>query len=181
MDDGVYANILSSGGNGIYGEADFGSQAYGVLGTSASGFGVVGSGEGGTGIGVWGVSTVSTTGTGVLAEGADTASPALSIAKGGFQVQGAGIGTETTAFTQLSVATNTDGDSTYITNPLCDGNPNAILIITHLYNPPNGNVTETLYNKTVGVWYDGTGWAIYNEDQSDMGLNIAFNVLVIIP
>ena len=96
-----------------------------------------------------------------------------------FRVAGAGIGTSTAVFVQLSAAGNITGDSTYINNPLCNGDPNAILIITHNYDP--GGTVNTVYNKTVGVWYNTSllQWAIYNEDLTAMSANIAFNVLII--
>jgi hypothetical protein len=90
---------------------------------------------------------------------------------------GAGVGTTTAAFIQVSAATNIVGDTTFIYNPLSDGDPNAILIVTHNYNP--GETLYTYNNKPVGVWYNGAHWGIFNEDQSAMTNNIAFNVLII--
>jgi hypothetical protein len=103
----------------------------------------------------------------------------LALTNGGsLKVSGAGVGTSTAAFVQLSSAANISGDNTIINNPLCNGDPNAILLITHNYNPGGSGVT-TLYNKHVGVYYNGFNWAIYNEDLSNMSTNIAFNVLII--
>jgi hypothetical protein len=178
--DAVFGNNQVSGGNGVVGEADNGGNAYGVWGTSQSGYGVVGEGCNGTGIGVWGRSHVSTNGSGVWADGADDHSPALTIGTGGLRVFGAGVGTSTTAFIQVSSATNIFGAFTMIINPLCDGDPNAILIVTHSYNPA-GTSLNTYHNHPTGVYYDGLNWLIYNDDSATMDVNIAFNVLVIKP
>jgi len=94
------------------------------------------------------------------------------------RVAGAGINTATAAFTQFAVATNTSSDLTIIFNPLCDNDPNAILVVTHNYNPGN-SLGFVVYNHTVGVFYNGSHWTIYNEDLSNMPTNVAFNVLVI--
>ncbi|HEY3763186.1 MAG TPA: hypothetical protein VGN23_15680 [Verrucomicrobiae bacterium] len=96
-----------------------------------------------------------------------------------FRVAGAGIGTSTPAFIQVATVTNSSGDSTYINSPLCNGDPNAILIVTHNYDPPGASTV--VYNKVVGVWYNLGQWAIYNEDLSNMQTNpgVSFNVLVI--
>ena len=109
-------------------------------------------------------------------------SNSLQIAGNGvFRVANAGVGTSTAAFVQYSAASNIlSSDSTYINNPLCNGDPNAILIITHNYDPGGtGAGPNTVYNKVVGVWYNGSQWAIYNEDQTSMQSNLTFNVLII--
>jgi hypothetical protein len=97
-----------------------------------------------------------------------------------FRIAGAGVGTSTAAFIQVATVTNSVGDSTYINNPLCNNDPNAILIVTHNYSPPGlGSIVN---NHPVGVWYPGNGeWAIYNEDLANMQTNpaAAFNVLII--
>ena len=124
--------------------------------------------------------TSDTNGTGVEADGASSNSPALTIYQGTFQVKGAGIGTGTTAFIQLTSAGNIENDFTTINNPVCNGNPNAILIVTHSYNPGGGTL-DTYNNHPTGVFYTGSSWCIYNEDRTAMAANIAFNVLVIVP
>jgi len=104
----------------------------------------------------------------------------LELGSGGLKITGAGINTGTAAFTQLTSAANVVGDNTIINNPLCNNDPNAILIITHNYNP-GGAPVNTLYTKPVGVFYSNGKWRIYNEDLSNMSTNVAFNVLVIKP
>jgi hypothetical protein len=103
---------------------------------------------------------------------------ALRVDNGGVAVSGAGIGTATAAFIQLTSAANVGGDSSFINNPLCNGDPNALLFVTHNWNPPNGT-TYSYFNKNFGVWYAGSQWAIYTEDGSTMPTNIAFNVMII--
>jgi len=93
---------------------------------------------------------------------------------------GAGINTGTYAFIQRAVSTNVSGNTTLIYNPITDNDPNAILIVTHNWTADTNSTTQ--YNTTpVGVYYNGTHWAIFNEDVSFMALGRAFNVLVIKP
>jgi len=111
--------------------------------------------------------------------GTNAASIAMRISSGGIAVSGAGIGTPTAAFIQLTAAANVIGDSSYISNPLCNDDPNALLFVTHVYNPPGAGFAY--FNKNFGVWYTGSQWAIYVEDGTQMPTNVAFNVLVIKP
>jgi len=81
-------------------------------------------------------------------------------------------------FVQVASAANIVGDSTYIDDPRTNNQPNLILFITQNWNPGGGTGT---YNKaSVGVWYDTSvhKWAIFNEDQSSMPVNAAFNVWI---
>jgi hypothetical protein len=69
----------------------------------------------------------------------------------------------------------TSSPITYINNPVLNGNPNAIILITQQYTtsvPPNDNAT--------GVWYstDSSKWAIYNENLSNIPTGSLFNVLI---
>ncbi|HUZ08313.1 MAG TPA: hypothetical protein VMV89_12620, partial [Candidatus Paceibacterota bacterium] len=158
---GIYATTTATNGTGISGEADNGTSAYGVDGYSSGGYGVVGD---------------SLTGSGVYANSAYGS--ALTIGSGAIHVTGAGIGSSTAVFIQLTSAANDTGNYTAINNPLCNGNPFAILMVTHCYNPHNGTI-HTFFNKAFGVFYKGLQWNIYTEDNSTMPTNIAFNVLII--
>jgi hypothetical protein len=82
------------------------------------------------------------------------------------------------AFTHFANSTNTVGDSTYLSNPNIDGQPNAKIFVTHAWNPEGRSGTYN--NHSVGVWFDaGRGrWAIFNEDRAPMPNTIAFNVWV---
>ena len=115
---------------------------------------------------------------GVVVQAGSPTNTALELRTGELKVTGAGIGTSTAAFIHLTSATNVSGYVTYIDNPLCNGDPNAILLVTHSYNPPNGT-TFTYHPHIVSLWYTGAQWAIFNEDFVNMQTNIAFNVLVI--
>ncbi|GEM_PF-269571 len=102
----------------------------------------------------------------------------IEIASGGIKVTGAGIGTSTTAFIQTTTVANLSGDLTYINNSLCNGDPNAMLIVTHCFNP-GGSGIASFNNHPIGVYYNGSQWGIYNDDGAIMATNVAFNVLVI--
>ena len=95
---------------------------------------------------------------------------------------GAGINSGTFAFTQQAVSGNTQGNGTKIFNSLCDGDPNAILIITHNWGADT-NSTSQFNTKPVGVYYNSSiaHWVILNEDNSAMALGRAFNVMIIKP
>jgi hypothetical protein len=111
-------------------------------------------------------------------------SVALKISNGGISVAGAGIGTPTPAFVHRADGSNIDPTGlhrTTISNPLCDGDPNAILIVTHNYNPSlSGGYSET---HPFGVYYNTllSKWQIYHEDIAPMTTNNAYNVLIIKP
>jgi hypothetical protein len=154
-------------GTGFTGIGVYGSQAgsgYGVYGYAPSGYGVVGE---------------SSTSTGVYAS--STSGPALTIGNGAIQVSGAGLGTGTAAFIQLATIYNSYGvntSATRITNPLCDGDPNAILIVTH-----NQSVTGSSADLHAhSVQYDAAQghWAILHDDSTSIESQ-AFNVLIIKP
>jgi hypothetical protein len=83
----------------------------------------------------------------------------------------------TSSYTQTASVANIASDYTIIDNPLTNNNPNAILFVTQNWNPGGGSGTYN--NVSVGVWYDNVTqkWAIFNEDQSAMPVNAAFNVI----
>ena len=73
---------------------------------------------------------------------------------------------------------NTVGNSTYLNNPLTNGEPDAILTVTQNWNPGGG---RGLYNDhPIGVQYDAdTGkWAICNRGGAPMAGGAAFNIAV---
>jgi hypothetical protein len=104
---------------------------------------------------------------------------------GAIHVTGAGQNTKTAAFIQVASAANINsgGYATIINNPLCNGNPNAILIVTHVFNGAGGAGTE---NHVFGVGYGASigvanQWCIYNADLDSMDVGDTFNVLIILP
>lgn len=98
---------------------------------------------------------------------------------GAVRVAGAGIGTGTPAFIHRATAGNINAHTTTINHPHCNGDPNAILIVTPNWNP--GGVGGIYNNHAVGVYYNGAAWAIFNQDFAVMPVDAAFNVLVIKP
>lgn len=101
----------------------------------------------------------------------------VEIASGGLKITGAGVDTPTAAFIHVAAGTNVSGYITTIYNPLCDGDPNAILIATHAYNPPGGG-PYGYETHPYSVWYNGAHWTIYNDDFASI-TNMTFNVLII--
>jgi hypothetical protein len=77
------------------------------------------------------------------------------------------------------VAANINANVTTINHPHCNGDPNAILIVTQNWNPGGG--LGVYNNHPVGVYYTGAAWAIFNQDIGNMPVETAFNVLVIKP
>ena len=105
---------------------------------------------------------------------------ALDLRGGGtVRVEGAGVGTSTPAFIHRAIAANTGAHVTTLNHPHCNGDPNAILMVTANWNPGGG---AGVYNAhPIGVYYTGAAWTIFNQDLANMPLNAAFNVLVIKP
>jgi hypothetical protein len=98
---------------------------------------------------------------------------------GSVRVAGAGIGTGTPAFIHRATAGNITGNYTTINHPHCNGDPNAILIVTQNWNPGGGGGTYN--NHSIGVFYTGAAWAVFNQDLAAIPVSAAFNVLVIKP
>lgn len=76
----------------------------------------------------------------------------------------------------ITTADNGINNWTVIDHSLANGEPNAVLQVTQNWNP-NG-VGGTYNDHNIGVWYDGTRWAIFNQDLADMPIDAAFNVRV---
>jgi hypothetical protein len=76
------------------------------------------------------------------------------------------------AFVQTTTASNIAADYTTIDNPLTNGNSSAVLIVTHSFS---GGLYDTV---PLGVYYNGSKWAIFHEDQSPMVPGQTYNVLV---
>jgi hypothetical protein len=72
-------------------------------------------------------------------------------------------------------------DESIIDNPATNGDPNAILLITHVWGKPTS--TNNVYvEKWVGVYYiAGTTnkWALFTEDNTNFPANATYNILVI--
>ena len=81
----------------------------------------------------------------------------------------------------VHTATGGSGNQTYINNPMTNGNPNAIVVVTPNWNP--GGIGGVYANFPIGVYYNNTArkWAIFNQNgiSSSMPANAAFNVYVV--
>lgn len=80
-------------------------------------------------------------------------------------------------FVHKANASNTLGHVTYITNPLTDASPNAMLLITPNWNPVGS--LGVYNNNPTGVFYTDTEWAIFNQNSTAMPIGASFNVMVI--
>jgi hypothetical protein len=172
-----YVGVRGSGSFGVAGKGDEtgveGEGHWGVVGHTSS--------SRDNSVGVRGVSWVQR-GTGVSAYNINPVGAALAIERGAFIVRNAGINTPTTAFIHTTSQTNLDQNCTFIDNPIANNNPNALLFVTHNLNP-RGQVGFLYNNHTIGLWYsfDKQKWCIYNQDSAAMTLNLAFNVLIVVP
>jgi hypothetical protein len=82
-------------------------------------------------------------------------------------------------FVHRATPENLSQNSTYLDNPLANGDPNVVLYVTQNWNP--GGVGGTYNGHPVGVWYDPSlqRWAIFNQDFEAMPEGAAFNVAVL--
>jgi|GEM_PF-6835803 len=86
------------------------------------------------------------------------------------------VTTAVRSFVHTATALNITNNFTAISDPIADGNPNAIVFATHVVNPP-GAATNFLA-KAIGVFYLGGKWRIYLEDPIALPVNTTFNVAV---
>jgi hypothetical protein len=82
-------------------------------------------------------------------------------------------------FVHHATPENISGNSTYLHGPPTDGNPNAVLVVTHNWNP--GGSPGKYNDHPIGVWYDPnrSKWAIFNQDRAAMPVGADFNVAVL--
>jgi hypothetical protein len=81
-------------------------------------------------------------------------------------------------FVHYAKRDNTVGNSTYLDNPLTNGEPEAVLTVTQNWDPGGG---RGVYNDhPIGVLYDGDKrkWAICNRSGAPMPDGAAFNIAV---
>ncbi len=80
-------------------------------------------------------------------------------------------------FLHIASARNTTGHITLLNDQRINDDPNAVLLVTQNWNP---NGQGGVYNPhTVGVYYTGKQWAIFNEDHQPMPPGAAFNVAIL--
>ena len=163
----LIADITS--GDGLY-VKDTDSDGFAVWANATSGIGVDSDVTSGTA-----VEASSSTGTGVYTYSGSGS--ALTIASGAIHVSGASTNNpNTAAFIQYATAANTSSYITTINNTLCNGDPNAILLVTHNFNPVG--VPGNYDTHPFSVYYNGSRWTIYNDDFAAI-TGMSFNVLVI--
>jgi Short C-terminal domain len=82
-------------------------------------------------------------------------------------------------FVHRATPENLSENSTYLDNPLANGDPNVVLYVTQNWNPDGS--TGTYNEHPIGVWYDDSRqrWAIFNQDRETMPDGAAFNVAVL--
>jgi hypothetical protein len=150
-----------------------GIERYGVIGMSNGSSSAPAYSAGVAGYGDYGVLgwSASNTGAGIIAQHANGRT-ALELNNGFLKVSG----TNRTAFTVTASAGNSSGHILTLTyaNPA----PTDILLVTHNYNP-GGGLGGTLHDYNVGVFWNGSAWAIYNENTTIPILGKSFNVLVV--
>lgn len=71
---------------------------------------------------------------------------------------------------------NISNNWTTIDNPATNNKSDAVLIVTS-----NWRTTGPYHNKSIGVWYTGGKWTIFNQDKSAMTDNAMFNVMAVPP
>jgi hypothetical protein len=165
----------ATGGNGIIGR-NTGTAGVAVGGyTTGNGAGVEGHSSTAGGVGGHFINTTAG-GTALQTVGGGATTTALDINNGAIKVSG----TVKAAFVHTATAASITAAlcqwCTVISNALTDGDPNAILIVTPVYE--NGIYVED----PIGVYYAAGTWRIFLQSHSvgsPMPTNAKFNVLVI--
>lgn len=80
-------------------------------------------------------------------------------------------------YTHISTNSNISGNWTIIDHPQLNNNPNATFVFCHFYGI-EGPSTQVNINKNLGVWYDGSKWAIYSENPETFPSGLAFDLLI---
>jgi len=84
-------------------------------------------------------------------------------------------------FTHTATIANSSFNWTTLDHPKLNGNPHALVFVTHNWNP-GGGLGGVYNDQAIGVWYwDSAGrWAIFNQNTDiDMPAGAVFNVLVV--
>ncbi len=136
---GPPSSISVLGGAGVFASSQSGPAIFGLSDSSLAVGGLTL-----TGVGLAG-STVGT-GTGVRATGNGALGTALDVSDGALRVSRS----TRTAFQHTAIVANISGHATTIDHPLINGDQNAMLFITHVYN-----AGATVYEPNpTSVWYD---------------------------
>jgi len=86
---------------------------------------------------------------------------------------------DATSFVHTATVGNTTHDHTVIDHPFANDNPDAIVRVTQNLNPGGG--FGVINDLEIGVWYNGSAWAIFNQDGVPMPEHASFNVTVVDP
>jgi len=84
--------------------------------------------------------------------------------------------TQSTVFQHTARPSNIVSNWTILSNPELDGNPDARILVSQILIDTAGNIYN---NHEIGVWYNGSKWAIFNEDLAAMPDGASFNILVL--
>ncbi len=89
--------------------------------------------------------------------------------------------TVTSHFVWTPTTASDNGDSTFIVNGATNNKKNDLLFVMPNLTPGGLDPCPCLLSpiSAVGVWYNGSRWAVFNEDASDMSTLMAFDVLVV--
>jgi hypothetical protein len=82
------------------------------------------------------------------------------------------------SFVHIATAGNSTGSWTTLDDSSLNYNPYAVIVVTQNWTPP-GQQGGVFNDRQVGVWYDGSHWAIFNEDSAPIPPGAAFNVFVV--
>jgi hypothetical protein len=79
------------------------------------------------------------------------------------------------SFTHRATEENSRGDYTYIDDPSINGDPNAIVLVSH-----KKDLGSASYEHHIGVWYATAAdkWAIFNQDRTEVPVGATFRVEV---
>jgi len=86
-------------------------------------------------------------------------------------------GDTVTSFKHQATAANIDLNYTIIDHPSLNNNPNATFVFSHNWGL-QGDITNVVLDKKLSLWYTGTNWSIYTEDQTNLPENISFDIVV---
>jgi hypothetical protein len=84
-----------------------------------------------------------------------------------------------TLFTHTATDANSRDYYTYISDPVIDGNPNAVVLVVP--STDRGNDGDAIYDHNIGVWYEGVNeqkWAIFNQDRAAIPAGTTFEVII---
>ncbi len=98
---------------------------------------------------------------------------------GAVRVANAGVNTATPVFTHRANATNISAHITTIDHPICNNQPDAILLVTH--NWAKDTAVDRYEVQPVGVYYNAGKWNIFHENFVAMPAGRAYNVMVVVP